>query len=112
MIIHVHSCNTNLHLITDAVDLRCPLANQCHMLFMEMVIIIRHRTKSNQTLYRVLKLNKHPKASYATNNAREFLPNLIQHKLCLLELFRIALCINSNAFTLRRLLRNIMHTTH
>ncbi|MNN37923.1 hypothetical protein D3C81_1518920 [compost metagenome] len=43
MIIHVHSGNSNLHLITDAVNFRGSFTDQCHVLFMEMIIIIGHR---------------------------------------------------------------------
>ncbi|MNI65748.1 hypothetical protein D3C73_1212670 [compost metagenome] len=78
---------------------------------MEVVIIIRHRTQTDEPLHRVLQLDEHSEARHAADNPGEFFPDLIQHELGFLQLFRISLRVHGDPLPLGRLLRNLLHTT-
>ncbi|MNW49387.1 hypothetical protein D3C74_268020 [compost metagenome] len=109
MVVHVHAGHADLDLVADPVDLRRAFPDQRHMLLVEMVIVIRHRAKPDQPFHRVLQLDEHAEARDAADNAREFLPYLIQHVLRFLQLFRVALRLHGDTLPLGRLLRDILH---
>ncbi|MNC02801.1 hypothetical protein D3C75_501840 [compost metagenome] len=109
MIVHVHLGDTDLHLVADAEHLGGAFADERHMAFVEVVIIVRQRTKTNQTLDCIIKLNEHSEAGHTADHCLEFLTDLIQHILSLLQLLCVAFCLNRHTFTLGRLLCDIRH---
>ncbi|GAE10015.1 hypothetical protein JCM10914_6413 [Paenibacillus sp. JCM 10914] len=110
VLIHIHLRYANLHIIANAVYLRCPLPNKRHMALIEMIIIIGHRAQANQALNGILQLNEHAEAGHAADDAFEFLADLIQHEFGFLQRLGIPLRIHSHTLPLGRLLRNVSHS--
>ncbi|MNW54135.1 hypothetical protein D3C74_317240 [compost metagenome] len=110
VIFHIHTRDANFNLIPNTEHLGGAFADQRHMLLVKMIIVVRKRTQTRQTLHCIVQLNEHPKAGYTADDPLEFLTDLVQHVFSLFHLLCITLCIHSHTLTLGRLLRNIRHT--
>jgi len=103
MLLHVDALDADAHLVADPVNLRRPLADQRHMLLMEMIIVIRQLAEPDQAFHRVPELDEHAEARDAADDAVELLADLVEHELAFLELLRVPLRLDRDALALGRL---------